>query len=239
MTGLEAGVVLVSHDRAFLERTVTSVVELDEHTRRPPASTAAGSPTWRSGPWPAATPRRPTSPTTSAARAGGAGPPAAGVDAGRRQPGGEAPTRQRQVHQALGHRQRRGSLGRRQAHRPRARAARAGRQALGGLGAAARAGRGTAQRQRGGPARRRRRRAGPFRLGPVDLQVDWADRLAIVGTNGSGKTTLLAALLGEVPLAAGARWLGPSVVVGELDQARRRLDPGACRCSTASSPRPA
>ena len=30
---LEGGVVLVSHDRAFLERTVTSVVELDEHTR--------------------------------------------------------------------------------------------------------------------------------------------------------------------------------------------------------------
>ncbi len=31
--GLPGGVVLVSHDRAFLERTVTRVLELDEHTR--------------------------------------------------------------------------------------------------------------------------------------------------------------------------------------------------------------
>ena len=66
---------------------------------------------------------------------------------------------------------------------------------------------------------------GTFRLGPVDLQIGWADRVAIVGPNGGGKTTLLGALLGRLPLAAGERWLGPSVVVGELDQARRRLDP--------------
>jgi ATPase subunit of ABC transporter with duplicated ATPase domains len=32
--GLAGGVVLVSHDRAFLERTVARVLELDEHTRR-------------------------------------------------------------------------------------------------------------------------------------------------------------------------------------------------------------
>src|SRR3546814_9297855 len=50
---------------------------------------------------------------------------------------------------------------------------------------------------------------GSFRLGPIDLQVDWQDRLAILGPNGSGKTTLLRALLGEVPLAEGTRWLGP------------------------------
>ena len=66
---------------------------------------------------------------------------------------------------------------------------------------------------------------GTFRLGPVDLQIGWADRVAIVGPNGGGKTTLLGALLGRLPLVAGERWLGPSVVVGELDQARRRLDP--------------
>jgi ATPase subunit of ABC transporter with duplicated ATPase domains len=62
---------------------------------------------------------------------------------------------------------------------------------------------------------------GSFRLGPVDLEVGWADRLAIVGPNGSGKTTLLQALLGRLPLASGSQWLGPGVVVGELDQARR------------------
>jgi ATPase subunit of ABC transporter with duplicated ATPase domains len=64
---------------------------------------------------------------------------------------------------------------------------------------------------------------GAFRLGPISLEVAWADRLAIVGPNGSGKTTLLRALLGELPLASGERWMGPGVVVGELDQGRRRF----------------
>ncbi|WP_206797378.1 ABC-F family ATP-binding cassette domain-containing protein [Amycolatopsis sp. MtRt-6] len=64
-------------------------------------------------------------------------------------------------------------------------------------------------------------RRGEFTLGPVDLQIDWADKVAITGANGSGKSTLLAALLGRVPLADGAAALGPGVVVGEVDQARR------------------
>jgi ATPase subunit of ABC transporter with duplicated ATPase domains len=63
-------------------------------------------------------------------------------------------------------------------------------------------------------------RRGDFTLGPVDLQVDWADRMAITGPNGSGKSTLLAALLGRAPLDAGQAMLGPGVVVGEIDQAR-------------------
>ncbi|MFJ4846432.1 MULTISPECIES: ABC-F family ATP-binding cassette domain-containing protein [unclassified Streptomyces] len=64
-------------------------------------------------------------------------------------------------------------------------------------------------------------RRGDFTLGPVDLQIDWADRVAITGANGSGKSTLLAALLGRLPLDAGAASLGPGVVVGEVDQARK------------------
>jgi len=63
-------------------------------------------------------------------------------------------------------------------------------------------------------------RRGGFTLGPVDLQIDWADRVAITGANGSGKTTLLAALLGRIPLDEGHVALGPGVVVGEVDQAR-------------------
>jgi ATPase subunit of ABC transporter with duplicated ATPase domains len=63
-------------------------------------------------------------------------------------------------------------------------------------------------------------RRGTFTLGPIDLQVDWADRIAITGANGSGKSTLLAALLGRLPLDAGTASLGPGVVVGEVDQAR-------------------
>jgi ATPase subunit of ABC transporter with duplicated ATPase domains len=63
-------------------------------------------------------------------------------------------------------------------------------------------------------------RRGGFTLGPVDLQIDWTDRVAITGANGSGKTTLLAALLGRIPLDEGHVALGPGVVVGEVDQAR-------------------
>ncbi|QIQ01632.1 ABC-F family ATP-binding cassette domain-containing protein [Streptomyces liangshanensis] len=61
---------------------------------------------------------------------------------------------------------------------------------------------------------------GDFRFGPVTLQVDRGDRVAITGVNGSGKSTLLAALLGRLPLDAGHATLGSGVVVGEVDQAR-------------------
>ncbi|WP_445185909.1 ABC-F family ATP-binding cassette domain-containing protein [Pseudonocardia sp. Cha107L01] len=61
---------------------------------------------------------------------------------------------------------------------------------------------------------------GDFRLGPVDAQVDWADRIAITGANGSGKSTLLAALLGRLPLTSGSASLGAGVRVGEVDQVR-------------------
>ncbi|MEU6122204.1 ABC-F family ATP-binding cassette domain-containing protein [Streptomyces sp. NPDC047123] len=59
-----------------------------------------------------------------------------------------------------------------------------------------------------------------FTLGPVTLQIDWADRVAITGANGAGKSTLLAALLERAPLDAGHAALGSGVLVGEVDQAR-------------------
>jgi ATPase subunit of ABC transporter with duplicated ATPase domains len=68
-------------------------------------------------------------------------------------------------------------------------------------------------------------RRGDFTLGPVDLEIGWAERVAVVGANGGGKSTLLRVLLGQLPLDEGRRWVGPGVVVGELDQARRRLPP--------------
>ena len=64
---------------------------------------------------------------------------------------------------------------------------------------------------------------GPFTIGPIDLEIRWQDRLAIVGPNGSGKTTLLHALLGRVALTSGQRQWGSRIVVGELDQARHAL----------------
>jgi ATPase subunit of ABC transporter with duplicated ATPase domains len=66
-------------------------------------------------------------------------------------------------------------------------------------------------------------RRSAFTLGPVSLLVEWADRIAITGANGSGKSTLLAALLGRIALDEGSSRLGPGVVVGEIDQARDRF----------------
>ncbi|MEU6805224.1 ABC-F family ATP-binding cassette domain-containing protein [Streptomyces neyagawaensis] len=61
---------------------------------------------------------------------------------------------------------------------------------------------------------------GDFAFGPVSLQIDWADRVAITGANGAGKSTLLGALLGRIPLDSGDATLGSGVLVGEVDQAR-------------------
>lgn len=67
-------------------------------------------------------------------------------------------------------------------------------------------------------------RRGDFTLGPVTLEIGWAEKVAITGANGSGKSTLLGALLGRVPLDEGEAHLGPGVVVGEVDQARRLFE---------------
>ncbi len=61
---------------------------------------------------------------------------------------------------------------------------------------------------------------GSFRLGPADLLLGFGDRVAIVGPNGAGKTTLIRALTGDLPLAAGSRRVGSGTVFGELNQAR-------------------
>ncbi|WP_149204392.1 ABC-F family ATP-binding cassette domain-containing protein [Actinotalea subterranea] len=65
---------------------------------------------------------------------------------------------------------------------------------------------------------------GDFRLGPVDLQVDWQDRVAVTGPNGSGKSTLLGLLLGRITPSTGTVDLGRGVLVGEVDQARRAFE---------------
>ena len=61
---------------------------------------------------------------------------------------------------------------------------------------------------------------GAFHLGPIDLQVGWGERIVLAGPNGAGKSSLVAAIIGRLALAGGARWLGPSVVIGELGQDR-------------------
>jgi ATPase subunit of ABC transporter with duplicated ATPase domains len=63
-------------------------------------------------------------------------------------------------------------------------------------------------------------RRGGFRLGPVDLELRWRDRLALTGPNGAGKSTLLGLLTGELRPAEGTVRLGSGVVVGHLGQDR-------------------
>lgn len=63
-------------------------------------------------------------------------------------------------------------------------------------------------------------RQGDFVLGPLSLQVNAGDRIGITGPNGAGKTTLLRLLLGRIDPDEGTARLGANVAVGEIDQAR-------------------
>ncbi|MEZ5209922.1 ABC-F family ATP-binding cassette domain-containing protein [Gordonia sp. (in: high G+C Gram-positive bacteria)] len=63
-------------------------------------------------------------------------------------------------------------------------------------------------------------RRGDFTLGPVSIQVDAGDRIGITGPNGAGKSTLLRLLLGEIAPDEGAAHLGASVAIGEVNQSR-------------------
>jgi ATPase subunit of ABC transporter with duplicated ATPase domains len=64
---------------------------------------------------------------------------------------------------------------------------------------------------------------GSFTLGPVSVQVNAGERIGITGHNGAGKSTLLRALLGRQAPTAGTASLGANVEVGEIDQARSLL----------------
>ncbi|MGE0214408.1 ribosomal protection-like ABC-F family protein [Mycolicibacterium sp.] len=71
-------------------------------------------------------------------------------------------------------------------------------------------------------------RQGDFVLGPVSLQVDAGERIGITGPNGAGKSTLLRLLLGRQAPDEGRAGLGASVAIGEIDQARSEFA-GAAR----------
>jgi ATPase subunit of ABC transporter with duplicated ATPase domains len=65
---------------------------------------------------------------------------------------------------------------------------------------------------------------GDFTFGPASVQVNAGDRIGITGPNGAGKSTLLRLLLGRVAPTSGSASLGASVAIGEIDQARTGLD---------------
>jgi ATPase subunit of ABC transporter with duplicated ATPase domains len=206
LDGLAAGVVLVSHDRAFLDRTVTRVVEVEAETRR--VQEYAG--TWSD------------------------------YEASRR--------RAREQHEAayadyVTERDRYTLLLSRRRSEARAGGAMADRRGTNALrGKVAQAKhhlerldevekhwspwRLQLQFAAAPPAgaiaelRRAEMEKGTFRLGPIDLELRFGDRVAVVGRNGAGKTTLIDALTGDLPLAAGERRVGRGTVFGELNQAR-------------------
>ncbi|WP_270408884.1 ABC-F family ATP-binding cassette domain-containing protein [Brachybacterium paraconglomeratum] len=64
---------------------------------------------------------------------------------------------------------------------------------------------------------------GDFTLGPLSLQIDAGDRIGITGPNGAGKSTLLRLLLGGIEADEGSASLGANVRIGEIDQARSLL----------------
>ncbi len=223
LVGLDAAAVVVSHDRAFLSRVVTHVLELDEH---------AHTGTLYAGGWAAyladrATARRHAEEAYDT------------YQAKRSELAGRAQTQREWSTQGIKKAKKSGETDKfirnwnKASSEKVAAKARATERAMERLevvdkpweGWELRFDIGTAERSgdvvaalRGAVVDR-----GPYRLGPVDLEVAWADRVAVVGPNGAGKTTLIDALLGRLPLADGEAHLGPGVVVGELGQRRDRF----------------
>jgi ATP-binding cassette subfamily F protein 3 len=59
----------------------------------------------------------------------------------------------------------------------------------------------------------------------LDLEIERGERIGIIGPNGAGKTTLLKVILGEEPPTSGKAKLGHNVRVGYLRQEVDDLDP--------------
>ena len=224
-----AGVVLVSHDRAFLDATVDRVVELDEFSRT--------STEYRGG-WTAYLAEREAARRQAIqAREGYETRRADLVEAARRQREWARSGAQRAANPRYAPDNdkniRHGKIQGAQATG--ARAARAER-AIARLDESApdvvrqpwRLKLSIAESARAGDIVVALREAvvsrGDITLGPLDFTLGWAERVRLTGPNGSGKTTLVDALLGRLPLVAGSRYVGPSVIFGELDQTRRQFD---------------
>ena len=214
-----------------------SVLELDE--RDPPgrrSTTAGGSPTWRPGRSPAATPRRRT-PSTGTSAGPSRTAPGRSASGRSRAPAREeeAPKDNDKAQRGLRRQPHREAGGQGAHHREGPRPARRRRQAVGGVGAPVLDRRRRAQRRRGRPPAGAVVRAGlvPARAARPRDRVGRAGRHPRAAT-APARRRCSAPSSADVPLAAGERWLGPGVVVGELDQRRAPLRRRASRCSTRS-----
>ena len=220
------GMVIVSHDRAFLDRTVTDVLELRRaHPDRAALRRRLGGVPGRARRRPGPRRRAPTPSTRRSAPSCAGGPSASASGPPRASPGRRS-TRATTTRRSANFR-----INRTEKLAGRARRTERALDSLEvvekpwegwdlrfTINEAARSGDG--RRPPGGGGDRARRLHASARF---TLDIAWADRVALVGPNGSGKTTLVEALLGRLPLSAGTRRMGPSVVVGELAQDRRVL----------------
>ena len=59
--------------------------------------------------------------------------------------------------------------------------------------------------------------------GPINIDERKGESLAIVGPNGVGKTTLIKSIVGQIPFLAGQAKLGANVTLGYYDQEQGRL----------------
>ncbi len=58
----------------------------------------------------------------------------------------------------------------------------------------------------------------------LDLDIDTGDKIGLFGPNGAGKTTLIKAILGELP-AKGELWVAPGARIGYFAQGHDLMDP--------------
>jgi len=63
-----------------------------------------------------------------------------------------------------------------------------------------------------------------FHLGPINLEINFEDRVVLIGPNGEGKSTLLKLLLGELSSSNGVFQMGSRVKIGYLPQETRFND---------------
>ena len=71
-------------------------------------------------------------------------------------------------------------------------------------------------------------------VGGLDLRIMRGDRLGLIGPNGAGKSTLLKLILGTMPPDKGRVKLGTKLQVAYFDQMREQLDPERTLAETIS-----